>query len=85
MKKVKPLFKPKYKELRDLGRTGFSDNLSPVESLDLDKVRSVDDLVRAMKKTAFGGRSVGEAADVLAACKVIGVCKPSRQGSYSCT
>jgi len=65
MKKLQPLHKPKYRELRDLGRTGFSDNLEPVESLDLSKVKSVDDLVRGMKKTAFGGRSLGEAADVL--------------------
>lgn len=78
MKKIQPLFRPKYKELRDLGRTGFSDNLSPVESLDLSKIKSVDDLVRGMKKTAFGGRSLGEAADVLEAmardkdCFVVG-------------
>lgn len=78
MKKIQPLHKPKYKELRDLGRTGFDDNLEPVESLDLSKVKSVDDLVRAMKKTAFGGRSLGEAADVLEAmardkdCFVVG-------------
>ena len=76
--KLKPLHKPKYKELRDLGRTGFDDNLAPVESLDLSKIKSVDDLVRGMKKTAFGGRSVGEAADVLEAmvrdkdCFVVG-------------
>jgi len=56
-----------YKEKRDLKHDGFSDNLKPTESLDLEKVKSVDDLVRAMSKTAFGGRSLGEAADVLEA------------------
>jgi deoxyhypusine synthase len=43
------------------------DKLIPLESLDLSRVRSVDDLVRAMAKTAFTGRQVGEAADVLEA------------------
>ena len=45
----------------------IEDRLIPLESLDLSKVRSVDDLVRAMGKTAFTGRQVGEAADVLEA------------------
>jgi deoxyhypusine synthase len=45
--------------------TGYSDNLEPLKTLDLSKVNSVDDLVRSMSNTAFGGRRVGEAADVL--------------------
>jgi deoxyhypusine synthase len=45
----------------------IKDRLIPLESLDLSKVRTVDDLVRAMSKTAFTGRQVGEAADVLEA------------------
>lgn len=45
--------------------TGFSDNLQPLESLDLGRVKNFDDLARAMSKTAFGGRTLGEAADVL--------------------
>ncbi|OGZ38121.1 MAG: deoxyhypusine synthase [Candidatus Portnoybacteria bacterium RIFCSPLOWO2_01_FULL_43_11] len=70
--------KPKYKGRRDLKRDGFSDNLAPLESLDLNKVKTFDDLVRGMKNTAFGGRAVGEAADVLEAmirdkdCFVVG-------------
>jgi len=43
------------------------DKLIPLEPLDLTKVHSIDDLVRAMGKTAFTGRQVGEAADVLEA------------------
>ena len=43
------------------------DKLIPLEPLDLQKVRSIDDLVRAMAKTAFTGRQLGEAADVLEA------------------
>jgi deoxyhypusine synthase len=37
------------------------------ESLDLSRVRSIDDLVRSMGKTAFTGREIGAAADVLEA------------------
>jgi deoxyhypusine synthase len=43
------------------------DRLIPLEPLDLSRVHSVDDLVRAMAKTAFTGRQLGEAADVLEA------------------
>ncbi len=45
----------------------IEDKLIPLEPLDLTKVHSIDDLVRAMAKTAFTGRQVGEAADVLEA------------------
>jgi deoxyhypusine synthase len=45
----------------------IEDRLIPLESLDLSSVRSVGDQVRAMGKTAFTGRQVGEAADVLEA------------------
>ena len=43
------------------------DKLIPLEPLDLGQVHSIDALVRAMGKTAFTGRQVGEAADVLEA------------------
>lgn len=45
----------------------IEDRLVPLEPLDLSKVHSVDDLIRAMAKTAFTGRQLGEAADVLEA------------------
>ena len=45
--------------------TGFSDNFVPLEALDLSKLQDFDELARGMSKTAFGGRSVGEAADIL--------------------
>jgi deoxyhypusine synthase len=45
----------------------IADKLIPLEPLDLAKVKSIDDLVRAMSKTAFTGRQLGEAADVLEA------------------
>src|SRR5262252_3745391 len=45
----------------------IEDRLIPLEPLDLNHVHSVDDLVRAMAKTAFTGRQLGEAADVLEA------------------
>ena len=45
--------------------TGVEDNLKPVKSLDLSTVKTVNDLVTQMSQTAFGGRGLGEAADVL--------------------
>src|ERR1700689_4925298 len=44
-----------------------ADHLQPVYPLDLSKARTVDALVRAMGQTAFTGRQVGDAADVLEA------------------
>jgi deoxyhypusine synthase len=46
---------------------GVSDGLTPLRPLDLAKVGSVDDLVRGLSTTAFAGRALGEAADVLEA------------------
>jgi deoxyhypusine synthase len=45
----------------------IEDRLTPLEPLDLGTIHSIDDLVRAMAKTAFTGRQLGEAADVLEA------------------
>ena len=56
---------------------GRSDGLVALESLDLDKVQSFAGLLRAMAKTAFSGRNLGEALDVTLAmvkdpdCKVV--------------
>lgn len=49
---------------RDL-HDGRSDGLTPLESLDLGSVTSCRDLIRAMSRTAFAGRNLGEAFDVL--------------------
>jgi deoxyhypusine synthase len=46
---------------------GVSDGFVPLESLDLGRVDSVDDLVRGMSRTAFAGRALGEAVDVMEA------------------
>ena len=46
-------------------RKGHDDGLEPLEPLDLAASDTVDALVRGMANTAFGGRSLGEAADVL--------------------
>ncbi len=56
-----------YKTKRDLKHDGYSDSLDSLESLDLEKSKTVDDLVKGMSKTAFGGRNLGEAADVFEA------------------
>jgi deoxyhypusine synthase len=59
-------------------RDGRGDGLEPLEPLDLQRVKSCSDLVRAMAKTAFGGRRLGEALDVFLAmvrdpdCLVVG-------------
>lgn len=45
----------------------IADRLTPTYPLDLSKARTVDSLVRAMGRTAFTGRQVGDAADVLEA------------------
>jgi deoxyhypusine synthase len=45
----------------------IEDRLTPTYPLDLSKARTVDELVRAMGQTAFTGRQVGDAADVLEA------------------
>lgn len=50
-------------------RDGFSDGLKPVRPLDLSKVKTVNDLVTEMAFTSFGGRSVGEAAEVF--CEMV--------------
>jgi deoxyhypusine synthase len=46
---------------------GGEDHLEPLTSLDPLQIHTCDDLVRAMGKTAFSGRALGEAADVLTA------------------
>src|SRR5437763_8131973 len=43
------------------------DKLRPIFPLDLSRCRTIDDLVRAMANTAFTGRQIGDAADVLEA------------------
>lgn len=66
-------------EERDAGSygDGLQDRLEPLESLDLKQTKDFDHLLQQMAKTAFTGRSLGEAADVLAAmvsdpdCRVV--------------
>ena len=56
---------------------GGKDGLEALEPLDPDKIGSFNDLLVAMGKTAFGGRRLGEAFEVLNAmiedadCKVV--------------
>ena len=44
---------------------GWSHHLQPLEPIDVRKTGSCSELLTAMSKTAFAGRSLGEAADVL--------------------
>jgi deoxyhypusine synthase len=43
------------------------DRLRPIFPLDLSKIKTIDDLVRAMGDTAYTARQIGDAADVLEA------------------
>lgn len=48
-------------------RDGAQDGLEALEPLDPDQIESFDGLLTAMRKTAFGGRRLGEAYEVLSA------------------
>lgn len=79
---------------RDSLHDGRADGLSPLESLDLSAVQTFADLLRAMSKTAFGGRQLGEALDVVlemtgrADCRVVltlsGAMTVAKQGRVIC-
>ncbi|MDO9084292.1 MAG: deoxyhypusine synthase family protein [Humidesulfovibrio sp.] len=57
---------------------GVKDHLTPLATLDPDQIGDFDELLTAMGRTAFGGRCLGEALDVLEAmvidpdCVVVG-------------
>jgi deoxyhypusine synthase len=57
---------------------GAKDGLTPLDPLDIKQIADFDEMLAAMGKTAFGGRSLGEAAEVLTAmvqdpeCTVVG-------------
>ena len=73
---------------------GRADGLTPLESLALQDVRSFADLLCAMSKTAFAGRQLGEAFDILLemarndACHVVltlsGAMTVAKQGRIVC-
>jgi deoxyhypusine synthase len=44
-----------------------ADRLTPIYPLDLSRIRTIDELVRAMGQTAFTARQIGDAADVVEA------------------
>jgi deoxyhypusine synthase len=78
------------RELHD----GRSDGLVPLHSLDLSRVQTFPDLLRAMSSTAFAGRQLGEAFEILlqmardAECKVVltlsGAMTVAKQGRIIC-
>ena len=79
---------------REALHDGRQDGLEPLESLDLSRVETFADLLRAMSKTAFSGRQLGEAFDVVlemvgnSECKVIltvsGAMTVAKQGRVIC-
>ena len=46
-------------------RDGNEDGLTPLTTLDLGSVDDLDELLKGMALTSFGGRNIGEAAEVL--------------------
>jgi len=78
------------RELHD----GRADGLAPLESLDLGRVKTFADLLRAMAKTAFSGRQLGEALDIALemfqrpSCRVVltlsGAMTVAKQGRVVC-
>lgn len=44
---------------------GWSHQFKPLEPIDVRRTSTISDLLAAMSKTAFSGRSLGEAADIL--------------------
>jgi deoxyhypusine synthase len=56
-----PEMRRKHEDFRD----GAQDGLTPLEPLDITRISDFDELLAAMGKTAFGGRNLGEAAEVL--------------------
>ena len=48
-------------------RDGRDDGLEPLESLDVRRAEGFADMLRRMSRTAFGGRQLGEAYEVLSA------------------
>ena len=73
---------------------GRKDGLVPLESFRLDELNTLPDLLRAMGKTAFGGRQLGEAFDIIVemskrpTCKVVltlsGAMTVAKQGQLIC-
>jgi len=68
------MMRRKFEDFHD----GAKDGLEPLAPLDLNRVQDFDELLRAMGRTAFGGRTLGEAADVMTAmvsdkdCTIVG-------------
>ncbi len=54
------------RSLEELGNAE-KDGLTPLQTLDPDALEDIDDMLSAMSRTAFGGRNLGEALDVLEA------------------
>ncbi len=79
---------------RDSLHDGRRDGLSPLQSLDLGQVTTFADLLRAMSQTAFSGRQLGEAFEIVLEmarnhdCRVVltvsGAMTVAKQGRMIC-
>ncbi|MGD9126031.1 MAG: deoxyhypusine synthase family protein [Planctomycetia bacterium] len=80
----------KHRSLHD----GRNDGLKPLESLDLQQIESFADLLQAMSRTAFSGRQLGTAFEILTEmardreCRVVmtisGAMTVAKQGKIVC-
>lgn len=55
---------PNYRPMDELA-DGWSHQFKPLEPIDVTRTKTASELLAAMSRTAFSGRSLGEAADVL--------------------
>ncbi|MHB0957723.1 MAG: deoxyhypusine synthase family protein [Pirellulaceae bacterium] len=79
---------------REILHDGREDGLSPLQSLDLGQVKTFADLLRAMSRTAFSGRQLGEAFEIVLEmardpdCRVVltvsGAMTVAKQGRIIC-
>src|SRR6202043_306850 len=62
----------------------IKDKLVPIYPLDLSRIKTIDELVRAMGQTAFTARQIGDAADVLEVMTLSGAMTVAKMALVFC-
>jgi len=75
-----PESKPTSRPIHELA-DGWSHQFQPLEPIDVRRTPTASDLLAAMSKTAFSGRALGEAADIL--CQMVSDEKCFVVGTFS--